>query len=97
MRHDLFDNDAIVLKNMSSGVTLKTKKGEKAIHVEYPDMQYLGIWHCPKTEAPYICIEPWTSLPSRQQVIEDFATQPSMIMLREKEMYQNQISITFKI
>ena len=46
----------------------------KEICVTYPNMTYLGIWHMPKTDAPYICIEPWSSLPSRKNVVEDLET-----------------------
>ena len=52
LRHNLFDNDAIVLEDMCKAVTLKSKKSDKQVRVEYPDMNYLGLWHAPKTEAP---------------------------------------------
>ncbi len=81
LRHDMFDDDAIVLVDMAKGVTLKSSKGNKAIRVTYPDMQYLGLWHKPKTDAPYICIEPWSSLPSRKGIVEDLRTQPGLLSL----------------
>ena len=63
--HDLFDQDAIVLKNMDRCVTLCSDKGERAVKVTIPDYTHLGFWHMPHMEAPYVCIEPWSSLPSR--------------------------------
>lgn len=96
LRHDLFDDDAIVLLNMSKGVTLKSDKGTKAVHVTYPDMSYLGFWHKPKTDAPYVCIEPWSSLPSRKGIVEDLATQPGLISLESNGEYQNQFVIEIK-
>lgn len=89
MSHDMFDDDAIVLENMASSVTLKSKKDNKGVRVTYPNMSYLGIWHMPKTEAPYICIEPWSSLPSRKDVIEDLETQPGLAVLEAKCEYEN--------
>ena len=94
LRHDLFDDDAIVLKNMSRSVKLQAKGSEHFIRVDYPDMPYLGIWHCPKTEAPYVCIEPWTSLPSRQGIIEEFQTKSDLTRLKEGETYVNEWAIT---
>ena len=85
----MFDDDAIVLENMASSVTLKSKKDNKGVRVTYPNMSYLGIWHMPKTEAPYICIEPWSSLPSRKDVIEDLETQPGLAVLEAKCEYEN--------
>ncbi len=96
LHHDMFDDDAIVLVDMAKTVTLKSDKGSKAIRVEYPNMDYLGLWHRPKTDAPYICIEPWSSLPSRKNVIEDLATQPSLLSLEPGKEYRNQIVITIE-
>lgn len=94
MKHDMFDNDAIVLQNMSREVRLKSDKGTRSVIVSYPKMSYLGLWHAPKTEAPYICIEPWTSLPSRQDVVEEFNSKSDLICLEPDEIYVNQWSIT---
>lgn len=89
LAHDLFDEDAIVLTGMSKAVTLKSDKSGRSVRVEYPQMDYLGIWHMPHTDAPYVCIEPWSSLPSRQDVVEDLATQPSLLSLPAGEAYEN--------
>ncbi len=94
LQHNMFDDDAIVLVDMARGVTLKSDQGKNAIHVEYPDMPYLGLWHWPKTDAPYICIEPWSSLPSRKDVIEDLQTQPNLISLDAGKGYCNKIDVT---
>ena len=89
LRHDLFDEDAIILKNMSREVTLRSRTSAHGVRVTYPDMPYLGIWHWPKTDAPYVCIEPWTSLPARQNVIEDFECKSDMIHLMPGKRYTN--------
>ena len=96
LHHNLFDDDAIILTNMSKGVKLTSDKGKKSIHVSYPDMQYLGFWHWPKTDAPYICIEPWSSLPSRKGIVEDLTTQPGLVCLEPGNEYQNQYVIEIK-
>jgi galactose mutarotase-like enzyme len=93
LSHDMFDEDAIVLTDMASGVALKSQKGNKGVRVTYPNMSYLGIWHMPKTDAPYVCIEPWSSLPSRKDVIEDLETQPGLVMLEAKCEYENMFTI----
>ena len=93
LSHDMFDDDAIVLENMSKSVTLSSKKGNRKVKVTYPDMDYLGIWHWPKTKTDYVCIEPWSSLPSRKNVIENLETQENLIGLDAKETYKNQWEI----
>lgn len=93
LEHTMFDDDAIVLQNMADEVTLKSDKGSRQVRVSYPDMPYLGLWHAPRTEAPYICIEPWTSLPSRQDVVEEFRYKNDLIRLTPGEQYVNVWSI----
>ena len=96
LSHGLFHEDAIVLRDMCREITLESKKDTHSITVASPDMPYLGLWHMPDTDAPYVCIEPWSSLPSRQQEIADLAAQPDLICLPAKEEYTNCWSITLK-
>ncbi len=93
LHHDMFDGDAIILTDMPRQITLASDKGKKKVRVSYPDMAYLGLWHMPHTDAPYICIEPWSSLPSRKGVIEDLAKQENLIALPAGENYVNRWEI----
>lgn len=88
LHHDLFDEDAIILKNMAREVTLRSRVSGKGVIVTYPGLPYLGIWHWPKTDAPYVCIEPWSSLPSRQDVVEEFSCKSDMIQLGKGRSYE---------
>ena len=92
LQHALFDDDAIILKNMCREITLKSSK--HFIRVSYPQMAYLGLWHWPKTDAPYVCIEPWTSLPARQNVVEDFGCKSDLLHLLPGKTYENIWTIT---
>lgn len=94
LRHDLFDEDAVILKNMSREVALRSRLSPHGVQVSYPDMPYLGLWHMPNTDAPYLCIEPWSSLPARQDVVEDFACKSDLIQLGPGKTYVNTWSIT---
>lgn len=89
LTHDLFDQDAIVLKNMAHTVTLEADGDEHSVTVRYPDMPYLGLWHRPRTDAPYVCIEPWSSLPSTQDQIAVFEQQPDLLQLTPGKTYEN--------
>lgn len=95
LKHSLFDNDAVFLYNVPKAVTLKNKVSARSVRVEYPDMQYLGIWHAPKTEAPYVCIEPWYSIPADDGKIDDLETKREMMTLDPKGTYKTKL--VFKI
>lgn len=88
-----FDDDAIVLADTAHVAELKSDKGTRAVRVTYPQMDYLGMWTWPKATAPYLCIEPWSTLPSRQDIVEDFAEQPGMLSLDPGAVYENTYSI----
>lgn len=96
LKHSLFDNDAIVLKQMAKSIALKSLKSGKSVTLDYPNMKYLGIWHTPKTEAPFVCIEPWSSIPSYDQIIDDFDTKEDMTHLESGKSYTNGFDITIK-
>ncbi len=81
LRHSLFDIDGVFLSRTSGSVTLKSQKSNRFVRVEYPDMPYLGIWHKPKSEAPYLCIEPWCGLPSFDGVVDDFSEKCDMFRI----------------
>lgn len=93
LNHHLFDQDAIILRDMCKKVTLASQSTDARITVTYPDMDYLGIWHWPRTTVNYICIEPWSSLPSRKGIIEDIETQDNLIRLDAGKIYQNKWDI----
>ncbi len=91
--HKLFDDDAIVLYNNAKSVSLKNNKTKYKLTVTFNDMKYLGLWHKPNTDAPYICIEPWSSLPSREGIIEKFEEQENLLKLEKGNCYTNSFSI----
>lgn len=94
LQHSLFDHDAIILKDMPHTVTLGSQKDAKKVTVAFPDMPYLGIWHAPETDAPFVCIEPWSSLPSTDGVIDEFETKPDFITVEPEQTYTNCWSIS---
>ena len=94
LSHDLFDEDAIILKNMAREVKLWSKASGHSVTVSYPQMPYLGLWHWPHTDAPYVCIEPWSSLPSRQDVVEEFTCKSDLVQLPSGGVYDNTWTIT---
>lgn len=86
--HSLFDNDAIVLKGQYEKVTLLSEKGTHSVSLYANGFPYLGLWHKACSDAPYICLEPWSALPSRQGIIEDLETQPDLTSLPANESFE---------
>ena len=57
LNYKLFENDALVFKNIASKSITILEKSKPFLKVSYPDFPDLGIWTPPN--APFICIEPW--------------------------------------
>ena len=93
LRHNLFDNDAHFVIDDGFSCALKSEKSDKSVILTYPQMKYVGIWHAVKTDAPYVCIEPLTSVPSYFGKIDDLETKRDMFLLEENE----QTSVSFDI
>lgn len=93
LSHNMFDDDAIILYNTSKAISIKNTKTNYTLTVSFKNMKYLGLWHMPKTNAPYICIEPWSSLPSREGIIEVFEKQTNLLVLEKNKQYTNTWSI----
>ncbi len=89
LKHSMFDKDAIFLTGMDKTVTLKSDKTERYVKVKYPEMAHVGFWHTPKTEAPFVCIEPWSGVPGLDGVIEDFKDKKEFTHLPAGESYVN--------
>ncbi len=79
--HKMFDNDAVFLDRVAESVTLCSDKTDRYVRMTYRGFPYLGIWHKPQTEAPYVCIEPWMGLPAYDGVTEEFSLRSDMFRI----------------
>lgn len=95
LSHSLFDIDGVFMNNMSRSVTLKSESSCRYVRLDFADMQYLGIWHKPQTDAPYVCIEPWCGLPSFDGKIEAIEEKNDMFRIRPDSSKTVNYSITF--
>jgi galactose mutarotase-like enzyme len=94
LSHRLFDVDAIFLENAGTFVTLKSDLTCRKIKLDFKDMPYLGLWHTPRTDAPFLCIEPWSALPSYGDRPEELTTKRDATKLAPDGVYRNRWSIT---
>ena len=93
LTHSLFDMDGRFFETQTDCVHLKSTKSDRSIKISYQDMTCLGLWHKPRTSAPYICIEPWHGIPADDGKVDDLQTKRQMIVLPQKESYTNSYQI----
>jgi galactose mutarotase-like enzyme len=93
LKHHLFDNDAIILTDVLKSVYLKGKNTQRAIKVSYPQMENLGFWHMPKTDAPFVCVEPWMTLPANDGEPEVLETKKNIGVVESGKTFEREMII----
>ncbi len=93
LRHDLFDEDAVVLAEAPNSVSLSSPAGHRGVRVSWEKMKYVGFWHRPNYAAPYVCIEPWSALPGRDGVLEDLEQMEDRTVVSPGEIYESPFEI----
>ena len=82
----LFDNDALIFKNLKSRkVTLKSKKSKQQLSVSFKDFNYLGIWSKPK--ANFVCIEPWLGVTDSENSDGVFKNKDGILTLKTGDTF----------
>jgi len=96
LRHDLFMIDGVFMARIADTVTLKSESSERSVTLHYPQMPYLGVWHAPRTDAPYVCVEPWCSLPAYDGECQDIAQKPDMFRILPGQEKTVAFSVAFR-
>ncbi len=63
IENSLFDHDAVILSGIKSA-TVESPDSERSVTVTFPEAPYVGFWQPMNSDAPFLCIEPWQSLPA---------------------------------
>ena len=91
-----FDKDAIVLKRLNSErVTLASRANPRRIEMDFKGFPYFGIWAKPGL-APYICLEPWCGIASREGDSGELQDKESMNELRPGQIFERTFTVTVR-
>lgn len=92
LRPDLFNNDALIFKDLKSRkVSLVSKANGEIACVTYRDFNYLGLWA--KPNANYICIEPWLGIADSENTTQALTKKEAIIALSANETFNASYSI----
>jgi galactose mutarotase-like enzyme len=89
--YKLFENDALILKSAQSREITIKKGTEDYVKVAYPAFPHLGLWT--KTDAPFLCIEPWQGYSDTNDASGNLAEKEGIILLRPQEKFSAGFSI----
>lgn len=91
LNRKLFENDALVFKQIKSKSITILENSKPIIKVNYKDFPDLGIWT--PTNAPFICIEPWFGYSDTVDVFGDLFEKEGIQVLDSNETFKSQFSI----
>ncbi len=79
LRHELFDDDALIWDRLDSRSLSYGAPGGARLELAFPDTPMLGVWQ--KPGARYICIEPWAGIADPAGFAGDFRAKPGVMEL----------------
>lgn len=92
---DLFDKDAIVLKNCETKkISLKHKLSDYEVNCEFNDFSDFGIW-AKKGNEDFVCLEPWLGYADNIGFNGDILTKKGIINLPANERFEASYFLNF--
>ena len=87
LQHQLFYEDAIVLKNMpANSITLGCTSHKHGIHFNFENFPYFGIWAA--KDANFVCLEPWCGIADSINSNQQLADKEGVITLAANNHWQ---------
>lgn len=90
---ELFAKDALIFSDLDCRqVVLRDVAGANKLMFKFEDFPVFAIWSAP---GPFICLEPWTSLPDAEDAPPELQQRPGMICLEPSETFAAEYQISF--
>lgn len=84
---DTFQDDTVILDDLPvRRATIGCTKNEKTIRMDFADFPYFALWSMRKDfDVPYVCLEPWSTLPDGGYLGHELEKKVGVRMLRPGE------------
>ncbi len=96
LKKELFENDALVLKNSQvSEISLSSGKSKTRITLECNNWPYFGIWTKPGCE-DFICLEPWFGIADNENTNGKLREKEGIIAIKPYQIFETFYKIMIK-
>lgn len=93
VKKSLFDNDALVFKDLKSKwVALEHKVTGKGVKMTIDKFPQLGIW-AKKDSDKFVCLEPWQGVADHTNFEGQFADKEGMVVLNENGFWKSEYTV----
>lgn len=87
LKHELFYEDALVLKSLQSKkISLQNKVNTHGLHFSFEGFPYFGIWAA--KDANFVCLEPWCGIADGVNHSGQFSDKEGIVILSAEESWQ---------
>lgn len=92
---DIFNEDAIIMKNINSNkiVLNNARENKKELEFNFEGFPYLAIWS--KKGAPFVCIEPWQNHTDSVNSNGKFEEKENILKLKKEEKFNCKYKVIF--
>lgn len=87
LSRSLFDIDTVVIPSVNSHKVKLLNKKNHGIEFSFPDFPSFAIWSPHKTEAPFVCLEPWVGYGDRDDTSFIYEDKDNIVKLESFETY----------
>ncbi|MBA0883052.1 aldose 1-epimerase family protein [Flavobacterium undicola] len=91
LNYKLFENDALIFKNLQSRSLTILKKQNPFLKVDFQGFPHLGIWT--KKDAPFICIEPWYGYSDTDESTGNIFEKEGIQIIEANEVFNSKFTI----
>ena len=92
----LFADGVLIFEDLKSEkISIKSKKTNKSITMEFQDFKYFGIWTVPD-QPQFVCLEPWHGIADFDTSDGNLKTKEGIKILEQGEKFQCFYSITIR-
>ncbi len=92
LRKSLFDNDALVFKNLKSDlISIKNKKSNHGLNFYFKGFPYFGIWAAKNADC--VCLEPWHGITDNINYNQQLETKEGIINLEPQRTFNCEYAI----
>ncbi len=96
MNDKVFKEGALIFDNLrSTRISLKSKKSQKCVHVDFEGFPFLGLWSS-SNDASFVCIEPWVGHADYEDFIDDFTRKEDQTCLSAQKVFTRKFDITIE-
>ena len=96
LSEEVFKNGTLIFKNLKSNkITLKSRKHDRNVSLEFKDFPYLALWG-PDRKTNFVCIEPWFGHADYEDFDGELKDKEGIIELEENKEFKCTYKITIE-